>query len=148
MKAVVLISPQPIANHPLRIEDVSPPAPDPGHVLLRVLACGVCRTDLHIVEGELPPLHPRIIPGHQIVGEIVEVGNAHVGADALVRPVERSSTPARTAGVAKRTFATRQPLPATQSTEATPNTRWLAPILSFQSPPPSMISTPLRSCAP
>src|SRR6266849_2205896 len=95
MKAVVLISPQPIANHPLRIEDVSPPAPDPGHVLLRVLACGVCRTDLHIVEGELPPLHPRIIPGHQIVGEIVEAGNAHVGADALVRPVERSSTPAR-----------------------------------------------------
>ena len=43
----------------------------PGHVLLRVKACGVCRTDLHILEGELPPLHDHIIPGHQIVGEVV-----------------------------------------------------------------------------
>ena len=43
-----------------------------GHVLLRVRACGVCRTDLHIVEGELAPLRKHVIPGHQIVGEIVE----------------------------------------------------------------------------
>jgi len=41
-------------------------------VLLRVIACGVCRTDLHIVEGDLPPLRPQLIPGHQIVGEVVE----------------------------------------------------------------------------
>lgn len=47
------------------------PEPKPGHVLLKVLACGVCRTDLHIVEGELPPRQPRIVPGHQIVGEVV-----------------------------------------------------------------------------
>jgi propanol-preferring alcohol dehydrogenase len=72
MKAAVLTTPQPIASHPLKIEDIPTPAPAPNQVLLRVLACGVCRTDLHIVEGELPPLHPRIIPGHQIVGEIVE----------------------------------------------------------------------------
>jgi len=72
MKASVLTSPQPIANHPLRIEDVPDPVPKLGHLLLRVLACGVCRTDLHIVEGELSPLPPRVIPGHQIVGEIVE----------------------------------------------------------------------------
>ena len=53
-----------------------------GYVRLRVLACGVCRTDLHIVEGELPPRHPWIIPGHQIVGEIVESADAskRVGA--------------------------------------------------------------------
>lgn len=44
----------------------------PGQVLLRVRACGVCRTDLHIVEGELPPLRAPLIPGHQIVGDIVE----------------------------------------------------------------------------
>ena len=44
----------------------------PGHVLLRVRACGVCRTDLHIVEGELPPRREKLIPGHQIVGEVVE----------------------------------------------------------------------------
>jgi alcohol dehydrogenase, propanol-preferring len=52
------------------------PAPEatPGHVLLRVRACGVCRTDLHIVDGELPPLRETVIPGHQIVGEIAGQG--------------------------------------------------------------------------
>jgi len=71
MKAAVLTTPSPISQSPLKIEDVPTPEPKPGHVLLRVRACGVCRTDLHIVEGELPPSHPRIIPGHQIVGEVV-----------------------------------------------------------------------------
>jgi alcohol dehydrogenase, propanol-preferring len=56
----------------LSIEEVPRPQIKPGYVLLRVLACGVCRTDLHIVEGDLPPLRKRLIPGHQIVGEIVE----------------------------------------------------------------------------
>jgi alcohol dehydrogenase, propanol-preferring len=57
----------------IHIEDVPrPPKPQPGHVLLRVAACGVCRTDLHIVEEDLRPLKPQIIPGHQIVGEVVE----------------------------------------------------------------------------
>lgn len=56
----------------LRIEEVPRPKLQSGYVLLRVLACGVCRTDLHIVEGDLPPLRPRLIPGHQIVGEVVE----------------------------------------------------------------------------
>jgi alcohol dehydrogenase, propanol-preferring len=71
MKAAVLTTTGPVADSPLRIEDVPAPEPQSGHVLLRVLACGVCRTDLHIVEGELAPLRPRIIPGHQIVGEII-----------------------------------------------------------------------------
>ena len=83
MKAAVLTTPQPIANRPLKIEDVPIPTPAQGQVLLRVLACGVCRTDLHIAEGELPPLHNQIIPGHQIVGEIVELGNARVGRTLL-----------------------------------------------------------------
>ena len=69
MKAAVLHQPQPIANNPLRIEDVPVPTPKAGQVLLRVRACGVCRTDLHIVEGELPPLGRAVIPGHQIVAE-------------------------------------------------------------------------------
>jgi alcohol dehydrogenase, propanol-preferring len=72
MKAAVLNSPQPIAQRPLRITDVDDPKPQPKYVLLRVRACGVCRTDLHIIEGELPPKRPRIIPGHQIVGEVVD----------------------------------------------------------------------------
>jgi alcohol dehydrogenase, propanol-preferring len=71
MRAAIV---QPGAKPPdpfVRIEEVPQPALQPGHVLLRVVACGVCRTDLHIVEGDLPALRPGLIPGHQIVGELV-----------------------------------------------------------------------------
>src|SRR6516225_4966065 len=90
MKAAVLSTPAPISSSPLKIEDVPTPQAKPGHVLLRVRACGVCRTDLHIVEGELPPRNPRIIPGHQIVGEVIggELGSPEVGTAWS----ERSST--------------------------------------------------------
>ena len=67
------------------LQDAPRPAMQPGHVLLRVLACGVCRTDLHIVEGDLPVLRPSLIPGHQIVGEVVE----GVTARASVRDARR-----------------------------------------------------------
>ncbi len=72
MKAAFLDSPQDVLNCPLRIVDVPRPELVPGHVLMRVRACGVCRTDLHIVEGELPPRRNKLIPGHQIVGDIVD----------------------------------------------------------------------------
>ena len=72
MKAAVLNSPQPIEKQPLSITDLPIPALSSQEVLLKVRACGVCRTDLHIVEGDLPPISANIIPGHQIVGEIVE----------------------------------------------------------------------------
>jgi len=81
MQAAVLTRPSPIADFPLHIDEVPRPEPQPGHVLLKVLACGVCRTDLHIVEGELPPLQARIIPGHQIVGQII-AGDAGAVAGA------------------------------------------------------------------
>jgi propanol-preferring alcohol dehydrogenase len=71
MKAAVLTFPQPVSQRPLRITDLSDPQVKPAHVLLRVRACGVCRTDLHIVEGELPPQQTGMIPGHQIVGEVI-----------------------------------------------------------------------------
>ncbi len=70
MKAAVLIAGHTAPGQLLQIEDVGHPEPGAGHVLLRVLACGVCRTDLHIAEGDLLPLQPRLIPGHQIVGEV------------------------------------------------------------------------------
>jgi propanol-preferring alcohol dehydrogenase len=70
VKAAVLRS----SNQPLQIEDVPRPALTRNHVLLRVLACGVCRTDLHIFEGDLPLIHQPLILGHQIVGEIIEGG--------------------------------------------------------------------------
>lgn len=84
MKAAVLTSPQPISQRPLRIMDVADPQLTPGHVLLRVRACGVCRTDLHIVEGELPVQHPNIIPGHQIVGEVVGGATKEIPAGSRV----------------------------------------------------------------
>ncbi len=104
MKAAVLSTPSSVFESPLKIEDVPTPEPKPGHVLLKVLACGVCRTDLHIVEGELAPLHPRIIPGHQIVGEVIagdipeaqeRAATGHVGKGAPARPGEERSTPIR-----------------------------------------------------
>src|SRR5579872_7069006 len=84
MKAAILSSPAPIAQRPLQISEVANPRLRSGHLLLRVRACGVCRTDLHIVEGELPPKQLRIIPGHQIVGEVVDGANAELAPGARV----------------------------------------------------------------
>jgi propanol-preferring alcohol dehydrogenase len=71
MKAAILTTPGPIANRPLHIADIAQPQAAPGQVLLKVRACGVCRTDLHISEGELRQLRSPLVPGHQIVGEVV-----------------------------------------------------------------------------
>jgi propanol-preferring alcohol dehydrogenase len=84
MKAAILHSPADVDNHPLQIVDIPQPQAGPGQVLLRVRACGVCRTDLHIVEGELPPLRSPLIPGHQIVGDVVEGGGSAFRAGARV----------------------------------------------------------------
>jgi propanol-preferring alcohol dehydrogenase len=70
MKAAVLSSPREVTQRPLEIREIPQPKPKSGLVLLRVRTCGVCRTDLHIVEGELPPKLRQVIPGHQIVGEV------------------------------------------------------------------------------
>jgi propanol-preferring alcohol dehydrogenase len=70
MKAARLLSPREISLRPLEIQEVPVPEVKPGYVLLQVHACGVCRTDLHIVEGELPVRVPNIVPGHQIVATV------------------------------------------------------------------------------
>jgi propanol-preferring alcohol dehydrogenase len=84
MKAAILASPAPVSERPLQIVDVADPRVRSGHVLLRVRACGVCRTDLHIVEGELAPKQVRIIPGHQIVGEVIEGATPEIPQGARV----------------------------------------------------------------
>jgi propanol-preferring alcohol dehydrogenase len=76
MKAAMLNADATSAGEHLRIEEVARPMVRPGYVLLRVLACGVRRTDLHIAEGDLPVICQDLIPGHQIVGEVVEGGSA------------------------------------------------------------------------
>jgi propanol-preferring alcohol dehydrogenase len=75
MKACLLDSPAPIESNPLRYTDVPEPEPRGDQVRVRVRACGVCRTDLHVIEGELPPRKSPLIPGHQIVGAIDRLGD-------------------------------------------------------------------------
>src|ERR1700730_2445003 len=76
MKACVLNSPAPIDSRPLEFSDVEAPTPGDDELLVRVSACGVCRTDLHVVEGELPVRRTPLISGHQIVGTVQELGPA------------------------------------------------------------------------
>ncbi len=74
MKAMVVEKPAPIESDPLHAIDAAVPEPGPGEILVRVRTCGVCRTDLHVAEGDLPPRHPRIIPGHEVVGVVDKRG--------------------------------------------------------------------------
>jgi alcohol dehydrogenase, propanol-preferring len=90
MSAMQLAAPAPVAEAPLRLVELPVPEPGPGQVLLRVLACGVCRTDLHILEGELPPHRSPVVPGHQIVGEVVALGR---GAERMAPGGETGSPP-------------------------------------------------------
>jgi propanol-preferring alcohol dehydrogenase len=70
MKACVLPKPAPIEKNPLEYAEVPTPQPAKGEVLVRVRYCGVCRTDLHVIEGELPQRKSPVIPGHQVVGVV------------------------------------------------------------------------------
>jgi propanol-preferring alcohol dehydrogenase len=74
MRALRLHEQAPIATAPLRLEDVPAPEPGPGEVRLRVRACGLCRTDLHVIEGDLPLVRAPVIPGHQVVGTVEKLG--------------------------------------------------------------------------
>ena len=76
MKAAVLSSVRRTSGAFLQVEGVPRPQLEAGHVLLRVVVCGVCRTDLHIVEGDLPQIKQEFIPGHQIVGAVIEGATA------------------------------------------------------------------------
>lgn len=72
MRAMVLEA----ARRPLELRELPIPTPTADQLLLRVMACGICRTDLHVVDGELPDPSLPLVPGHQIVGEVCEVGAA------------------------------------------------------------------------
>ncbi len=75
MRACVLRKPGKLEDNPLTLEELPMPQPGHGEVLLKVLACGVCRTDLHIAMGELSQRIDPLIPGHQIVAEIVDANH-------------------------------------------------------------------------
>ncbi|HBZ55872.1 MAG TPA: hypothetical protein DEO88_10745, partial [Syntrophobacteraceae bacterium] len=74
MKAMVLRQCGPIDSNPLRCEELPDPVPDLGQVRVRVRACGICRTDLHVIEGDLPHQTQPIIPGHQVIGTVDLLG--------------------------------------------------------------------------
>jgi len=80
MKACFLRTPAAIESNPLQIGEFPRPEPGGGEVLIRVEVCGVCRTDLHVIEGELPPRRSPVIPGHQVVGHVAALG---AGANRL-----------------------------------------------------------------
>jgi propanol-preferring alcohol dehydrogenase len=74
MRAMVLRSPAPIATAPLHLTEMPRPEPGPGEVQVEVEVFGVCRTDLHVVEGDLKEQRPGIIPGHEVVGRVSRLG--------------------------------------------------------------------------
>jgi propanol-preferring alcohol dehydrogenase len=73
-RALVLERPAPIASAPLRLVERPVPSVGPGDLLVGVEVCGVCRTDLHVVEGDLPPRRSAVVPGHEVVGRVVACG--------------------------------------------------------------------------
>jgi len=78
MRAMVLKAP----GQPLELENREIPQPKPGELLLKVRACAVCRTDLHVVDGDLAPRRAAIVPGHEIVGEVAGLGDGVAGFKA------------------------------------------------------------------
>jgi alcohol dehydrogenase, propanol-preferring len=84
MKAVQLVATRPLEREPLALVDVPVPEPGPGQLLMKVTACGVCRSNLHMIEGEWQPACPTfmpIIPGHEVLGRVVATGE---GANAFI----------------------------------------------------------------
>src|SRR4030095_7826783 len=86
MKAWVVDRSGPITTGPLAPVERPVPEPGPGEIRVRVIACGVCRNDLHLAEGDLPPRRPATIPGHEVVGTVDAVGAGasrfHIGQRA------------------------------------------------------------------
>ncbi len=74
MKAMAVKKPAPVEQTPLKLIELPKPKPGKGEVLIKVDVCGVCRTDLHVVEGELPPHRDLVVPGHEVVGRVEQVG--------------------------------------------------------------------------
>ena len=127
MRAMQLGAPGDIATQPLALVERPVPEPATGEVLVRVEACGVCRTDLHVVEGELAPQRAELVPGHQIVGRIERCGagvtSCAAGDRVGIAWLHRSAAvAAASASAATRTSASSRASPAGTSTAASPST--------------------------
>ena len=76
MRAWSVVRPAPMDDHPLELSERPVPEPAPDEILVRVRVCGVCRTDLHLAEGDLTPRGPGVVPGHQVVGVVEQAGES------------------------------------------------------------------------
>jgi len=76
MKAWIIEEQKPVEQKPLKLVDLPEPKPGPGEIRIKIVACGVCRTDAHIAEGDLPLRKVPIVPGHEIVGIVDMVGES------------------------------------------------------------------------
>ena len=118
MKAMSFSAPAPVERRPLQLSESPAPEPGPGQVLVRVTACGVCRTDLHIIEGELPPRKSPLVPGHQVVGTVEKLGpeveGFEIGAESASRGCTGHAVAVPSANVAARISAS--PLSSTATT--------------------------------
>ena len=113
------------AREPLRPMDLPVPEPGPGQVAIEVRACAVCRTDLHIVDGELTEPKLPLVPGHQIAGRVTEGGERFEPGQRVGVPwLGWTDGTCRYCRSAARTCATTRASPATTSTAATPSTWW------------------------
>lgn len=83
MRAWRVENPGPAASGPMRLREIPTPTPADGELLVRVRACGVCRTDLHVAEGDLPVRRPLVVPGHEVVGQVVNGGGDFVPGDMV-----------------------------------------------------------------
>jgi len=75
MRAMIVEQRAPVEQRPLRLVDRPVPVPGAGEVLVKVDVCAICRTDLHVIEGELPPHRSPLVPGHQVVGRVEQLGD-------------------------------------------------------------------------
>ena len=148
MRAMVLDRP----GTPLTLRERPVPLPGEGEILIEVAACGVCRTDLHLVDGELPDPKLPIVPGHEIVGRVAAIGSG-VGVAALARTSAcRGSPPpaasVRTAAQDAKICAMRLGSPATRVMAVTPPTPWRGRASRFRCRTISIRLRPPRFCAP
>jgi propanol-preferring alcohol dehydrogenase len=122
-------------NRPLQESNIGKPEPGPGQVLLAVSACGVCRTDLHVADGDLPDPRLPLVLGHEIVGKVVEIGSAverfKVGEKSVIASASLGSAGlaenASTVALGERTSASEPDSRDTRSTVATPSLRLRTP---------------------
>jgi len=92
MRAFAVDVPGPVESHPLRAVSRPVPEPSANEILVRVVACGICRTDLHLAEGDLAPKRPLVVPGHEVVG-VVEALSPGAAAEGRFAPGARVGIP-------------------------------------------------------